>query len=352
MKIFPLVLIVGGFMFLSAFVLTRLVIRLNIQDLPNERSNHDRPIPKSGGIAFMVPVFTLALALLFQDGHYLISQIGLEPEQWAIFIGLISVVFLSALADDIWELSPLIKFVAQFVAGLGFVIWVAHAQSISVPGLGVFQLGVAGYGLTVLWIMFFMNAYNFMDGINGIAGGTAVIASLFFAVIAFQDGATGLALLSFGLGFAILGYLPYNFPKAQIFMGDTGSQSVGFLLASFCVLGASNEAYKIPLFIMPLLFFPFLFDVFLTLFRRARKGKKVWHAHREHIYQLCIKIGCGHATVSLAYFALFLVCGAAAYGFSITPNIHMVFGLIILAGLGTAMAYVVFDTAHKHNVLD
>jgi len=328
---------------LAAFFLTNLVIGLGIEDRPNERSNHDRPIPKSGGIGFLVPFVCGLILLRMTDGGAISGTMALSAVQWNAYLAMIGLVFLSALADDLWDLSPLIKIITQFAAALAFVGMIAHARSVSVPGIGIFELHGIGMPLTVVWIVFFMNAYNFMDGINGIAGGAAVIASAFLGLIALDTGAFGIAFCALSLAAAILGFLPHNFPRARIFMGDTGSQSVGFVLSTLAVLGAAHPDAKIPLFVVPLLFLPFLFDVIFTLIKRARTGQRLWRAHREHLYQLAVKLGRTHPQVTGAYYVMFFVCGAAAYAFVQQPGIHLVWGIGMLLAQFLAIAATLYS---------
>lgn len=330
--------------------LTRLVKRLGIDDHPNHRSSHDRPTPKSGGIGFIIPFMAILTIVLLGPHHAVLDNFGLNPVQWIIYLSLIGIVFGAALGDDIWELSAAAKIAVQFLVSIVFTLTVAHADTLSVPGLGSFSLGSTSHILAVLWIVFFMNALNFMDGINGIAGGTAVIALGFLGAIALAGGNAAMAFCAIVLAACVLGFLPYNFPNARIFMGDTGSQSLGFLIATWTILGAAQPDAKISLYVVPLLYFPFLFDVILTLIKRMKQNKKIWHAHREHIYQLCTKLGRGHTEVSLAYYVAFALSGTAAYAFVNRPDGHVLIGIGVLCAIGGATARTIYLAAREENI--
>lgn len=336
--------------FCASLGLTHLVKRLGIDDHPNHRSSHDRPIPKSGGIGFIVPFMAALLMVLIGPHHAVLDSFGLSPIQWIIYLSLAGAVFGAALGDDIWELSAAAKIIVQCVAGTVFTFTVAHAETLSVPGLGTFELGWASHVLAVLWIVFFMNALNFMDGINGIAGGTAVIALGFLGAIALASGNAGIAFCAIVLAACVLGFLPYNFPGARIFMGDIGSQMLGFLIATWTILGATQPVAKISLYIVPLLYFPFLFDVILTLIKRMKQNKKVWHAHREHLYQLCTKLGRGHTEVTLAYYVAFALSGTAALAFVQRPDGHVLIGIALLCAMGGAAARTIYLAARDENI--
>ena len=318
---------------LTSVLLTRFMMTLNIRDVPNERSSHVRVTPKSGGIAIAVS-FSLGIAILYA----IADAVRLPEAQFLVFVLIVFGLLISSLVDDLYDISPLQKFVAQFVAATLFASFVASIHKVWIPFLGTVELGAMGAVLTLLWIVFFMNAFNFMDGINGIAGGAAMICGAFLALIAFMADAPFVYLCSVVLVAATAGFFYFNFPGGHIFMGDTGSQFLGFAFASLAVLASTDGFGGVSIYVVPILFLPFVFDVVYTLARRAIRGRNLTQAHKEHLYQLLHQSGWSHAQVSLLYFGYFVLCGFAGLAIqaaSPAMRVVMVAGAV-LAILGHA----------------
>ncbi len=216
--------------------------------------------------------------------------------------------------DDVRLWNFAVKLAAQ-LAATGIVIasgiWL---KVVHLPWLGTVHMGWVGVPLTAAWILFVTNAVNFIDGLNGLASGCTAIACLFLA------GAAGPAALgtvvapSLFLAFGIAGFLPFNYPRARIFMGDVGSQFCGFLLAVLGVAGSTHTSPTLSALFMPLLLLPILADVALTLLRRARDGETLTQAHRGHFYQVANRAGMPAWAVTLIYWGLTIwsgLCGMA-----------------------------------------
>lgn len=287
--------------------LTHWVIRWNIADVPNARSSHARPTPKSGGVAIATSFLVgMVVILFFHDAA------PVPDMPFAIFLAMIGVTFAAALADDLIELAPFIKLFCQLAAALVFSLFVARIEGLTVPMIGNLTFGWFGHLVTIGWFVLFMNVYNFMDGIDGLAAGGALIALFVLGGIGFVLGAHVVYLSALCLFAAVAGFFAFNFPPAKIFMGDTGSQVIGFIVAGLAVFGAVDGTRQISIILIPLLFSPFLFDVFVTLLFRYIKRSSLTKAHREHLYQICNQLGFSHLRVSMIYFGLFVVSGAGA----------------------------------------
>jgi UDP-GlcNAc:undecaprenyl-phosphate GlcNAc-1-phosphate transferase len=271
-------------------------------DKPNERSSHAVPTPRGGGLGILgaTAIGVVALGL---DGH---PGVLSSPPFLAVTIGGI-VAALAGLADDMKALSFAIKLGAQAAAAFVAIALGLCIETIYVPGIGVWQLGWLGMVLTILWLVGMTNAYNFMDGIDGLAGGTAAIAAAFLAAILIPIHAIDESALAATFAAAALGFLFFNLPPARIFMGDVGSQFLGFGLAAIGLLAARDDTTGTIILIVPLLLFHFVFDTVLTAFLRWRRGDPVWLAHRSHLYQRATPPGTGHgrATALLCVFAAF-----------------------------------------------
>jgi UDP-GlcNAc:undecaprenyl-phosphate/decaprenyl-phosphate GlcNAc-1-phosphate transferase len=290
--------------FLASAAMTWGMIRFNISDVPNARSSHVLPTPKSGGVAIAAAFFSGLVAL------YLLSGTARLPgTQFVMFLVTAGLMFAAALMDDLIGLRARTKFIMQFICALLFSLFVAHIDGLALPLIGNAAFGAFGHVLTVLWIIFFMNAFNFMDGINGLAGGGALIASVFLAAIAFFSGAHFVYLAALCLIGAVSGFFVFNFPNGRIFMGDTGSQIIGFAMAGLAVIGARADLGQISITVVPALFGVFLFDVVATLIYRFARGRNLGQAHREHLYQISNRLGFSHKRVSLIYFGLFIMNG-------------------------------------------
>jgi len=198
---------------------------------------------------------------------------------------------------------------------------------VSLPGIGAIDLGWLGYPLTVIWVVALTNMFNFMDGLNGLAGGTAVIVSAFLCAVTFMEGSFFVYMFCYIMAAGAAGFLVFNFPHARLFMGDVGSQFVGFSFAALAVIAAEIDASRTSFLVVPLLFFNFIFDTVFTLCRRGLRGENVTQAHRTHLYQLLNRVGWSHVQVTL-----FHICVTAAQGV----------GALILIGLGPDRRMVVF----------
>ena len=300
--------------------LLRLLAARRILDHPNARSSHARATPRGGGIA--VVAVTLA-------GWGLAAALGAAA--WSLVAPLaVGGLALAAVswADDLRGLAPLPRFAAQAAAVAAALAMVPLGPLF--PGPLPQWLAYAGAGLAWLW---FVNLFNFMDGIDGLAGTEAVQVALGAALVAgllgLADGSVWLAALLVGSG---LGFLAWNRPPAKIFLGDVGSVPLGFLLAWLLLWLAANGAWAAAV-ILPAYF---LADATLTLLRRALRGARPWQAHREHFYQRAVQAGASHGrvigAVGLANLGL-LACALASLGGGGAAAATLAAALVIVGAL-------------------
>lgn len=317
----------------------RAVIRLRILDVPNQRSSHAIPVPNGGGIGIVVATLfgVPAVAALVPDrlpGAAMVAAVAVAA------LGLAAV----GLADDLRRVASFrAKLLAQLAAaalviGAGLVV-----ERVTLPGLGPVELGLWAYPLTLFWLVGLTNAFNFMDGLDGVAGGTAFVVAVAFAIIGHLAGAALPALLAMVIAAATAGFLLLNRPPARIFMGDVGSQFLGFVFAALAVLAALGPSGGIDVLVMPLLFLHFVVDTTFTLVRRMVAGEDVTSAHRSHLYQLLNRLGWSHARIALLLTAMTAVQGFAAWWMTVhgAPATAFAFCLLIqliyaLAVLGAA----------------
>ncbi|MEA3280237.1 MAG: MraY family glycosyltransferase, partial [Thermodesulfobacteriota bacterium] len=282
--------------------------RIRIMDVPNKRSSHDVAVPKSGGLA-IAATFMIGVLVI-----YLLADRTMISEKF--FMGFVSSAFLIAIVsfyDDLNDISVFIRLISQTIAASVVMIFGIVIYELKIPWVGQVQFGFFGYIVTFLWIVGLTNAYNFMDGINGIAGGTAVIACIFFSVICVKNGSNFTYIISYTIVAGSLGFLVFNFPKGRLFMGNVGSNFLGFTLATMAIIASLYDHSHTSMFVMPLLLFHFIYDTFFTFIRRFIRRENVFEAHRSHLYQLFNRLGYSQTTVSVFYFVVGIAQGFGAW---------------------------------------
>ncbi|MBM3481613.1 MAG: undecaprenyl/decaprenyl-phosphate alpha-N-acetylglucosaminyl 1-phosphate transferase, partial [Alphaproteobacteria bacterium] len=225
------------------------------------------------------------------------------------------IVAVAGLLDDRRAQPAWLKFGAQAAASAIAISCGLSIERLPLPWLGTVELSpLAGAALAFLWLAGLTNAFNFMDGLDGLAAATATIAACFLAIVAHRAGAGPVAALAWALAAGSAGFLLLNWPPARIFMGDVGSQFLGFAFAGIGILLAREGgiADGAGILVVPVLLANFLFDTGFTAFQRWRRGARLWEAHREHLYQRLNRAGHGHRAVTLRVAGLVVACGVAA----------------------------------------
>jgi len=295
-------------LFLISIAVCRFMInRVKIMDVPNRRSSHDFPVPKSGGIVIVITFLIGVLAIWFFGDATMIKK--------KYFYGfLFSAVLVAAISlyDDLTARPFIVKLASHVIAATVAITFGVVIHSISLPWTGTIQLGIAGYIITFLWIVGLTNAYNFMDGLNGMAAGQAVITSLFFCFISFNQGSTFVYIICYTIISGSLGFLVFNFPKPSLFMGDVGSAFLGFIFSTLSIIAALYDHSHTSLFVIPLLMFNYIYDTLFTFTRRLINKENVFAAHRSHLYQLFNRLGHSHVTVSCFQFCVCITQGIGA----------------------------------------
>jgi UDP-GlcNAc:undecaprenyl-phosphate GlcNAc-1-phosphate transferase len=219
-----------------------------------------------------------------------------------------------------------------------------------IPGIGPLALGWFAPALTLLWLAGLTNAYNFMDGIDGLAAGTAVVAAGFLTVALILLGQIDAGSVALTLAAASAGFLLLNLPPAQIFMGDVGSQFVGFAFAALAVLMAREDPTGTLIYVVPLLLFHFLFDTLFTAFRRWRASEDITTAHRTHLYQRLTHAGFGHGRASLALCAIGVAQGLGALW--LVQNQPALRLAIFVPALALQVVYALAVTRYEQRVIE
>lgn len=300
-----------------------------VLDIPNARSSHTRPTPRGGGLGIVLGVFIGAWSI------YISSIIGIPLKEVAALSLGGGIVALVGWIDDIHRLPYRKRLVVQAVSSVIIITMVGYFRIVTVPFVGDIHMYSIGIPFALLWIMGLTNAYNFMDGIDGIAGGQAVIAGLGWTIIGFMSGQSFIGLIGLLLAASSLGFLFHNWPPARIFMGDVGSAFIGFILAVLPILASQKN----PRFMVAgmLLIWPFMFDTIFTLVRRLINKENIFAAHRSHIYQRLVIAGYSHRFVTLIYMGLALIGTIIALlWYKRTPFVNVaviVLPILLFAGL-------------------
>jgi len=310
----------------GTLALIPLLRRAAVLDRPNERSSHATPTPRGGGIAVTAAILSAWFAFI---------PIGVVPARFVA--ALLAAALLAGLSwlDGLRDLPAVMRLLAQFAAVVTGILVLAPAA----PVLPDWPMGIAlGVAVAVLWV-WFVNLFNFMDGIDGIAGTEAAaigIGLLLFGGFGEGQGWAG-APLAAATAAAALGFLVWNWAPARIFLGDVGSVPLGYLLGFLLLWAAARGYWRIAL-ILPLYF---LADATITLFRRLVRGERVWRPHRSHFYQRAVQRGLGHAAVvrrMIAADTMLIGCGWAAENGAGDTALSLAFATVLallfsLAGL-------------------
>ena len=271
-------------------VLLPILRRCKVFDLPNERSSHERPIPSGGGIALVFVAVTIWLVISYDVFGWFQIMESNQNVKWVT--GGTVLLALVSWADDLKGLNPLIRLASQLGTVIGVMILLPEPL---VLFNGMIPSWLDQVIIAFLWI-WFINLFNFMDGIDGLAGieTGAIGLGVFFIATYTSIGGT-LAILALTLSAVGIGFLVWNWAPAKIFMGDVGSIPIGFLLA-WLLLTLAQKGYMLQALIIPAYY---LADATVTLIRRASRGEKIWLPHRDHYYQQAVQRGLGHARVSV-----------------------------------------------------
>ncbi len=290
MKIILLIVSLGIFSFVLTYLIRRYALQNKIVSIPNERSLHVVPTPHGGGLAIVISWY-VGLSIL-----YFFSKIDKD-----LYFALLSGVILTlvSLIDDLRGLKPFIRLIFHFITAIIAFALLGGLRQLVIPGLE-FDYRFLIYPLAVTGMVWFINLFNFMDGVDGFASLQAIFICL---VMFFLSG----SIVNVLLIACISGFLYWNWPRAKIFMGDVGSTQLGFILV---VLGIYfHNIYSLSILNWIMLSSPFWFDATLTLYRRWRNGENLSQAHRKHAYQRIVQYGFSHMKVNcwLLFINLFVI---------------------------------------------
>ncbi|MEQ1764062.1 MAG: glycosyltransferase family 4 protein [Pyrinomonadaceae bacterium] len=290
-------------------------------DIPNNRSSHSTPITRGAGIAIVLVVLGLYVAVFRAEANlaYIVASL------------IIAVV---SFLDDLFSVPLLIRLGVHFGVASLFVYSSGFYSEISVPWSdgAAFCFGEIAPFVSILFIVWTINAFNFMDGIDGIAGAQAMGASIGWVLLGVAAGSSGLSFLGAILFGASAGFLVFNWQPAKVFMGDVGSTFLGFTFAIFPLIDSADGPRIEPWAFSATIIFLwlFLFDTIFTRFRQIASLQPFWRPHRDHLYQRVVLRGRPHQPVA-AYFGVVAIAIALAFSFAGTISLFPLAILLILS---------------------
>jgi len=279
----------------------RLAWKYQILDEPNERSSHSRPIPLGGGLAIVL--------IVLATGAWVANEIDVKRS--LIYIVSACIMAWMGWRDDVHSLPAVFRLIVQGVIAIASIWGMGYFKVVAIPLFGELQLGVIGIIITFFWIVGLTNAYNFMDGIDGNAGGVAFSAALGWMWLSADTQKWFVFWIALAIAASSLGFLGHNWTPAKVFMGDVGSTFLGY---SFAVLSlVSADPGGDALLIGTLLMWIVIMDSFVTFLGRLLKRENVFTGHRSHLFQRLVLGGYKHMTISLLYMLLTGIAGLLAY---------------------------------------
>lgn len=295
-------------------------------DVPkDDRRIHKNPIPRLGGLAILISsVFSI---LLFAE---------LNRDIYAILIGGL-LIAISGAIDDIKPMTPKLKLLFQIVSAGILIYGGVEIQIITNPfSGGYFSLGILAIPITIFWVVGITNTVNLIDGLDGLSAGASAIAALSFAAISHIMGDSNIAVISLVIAGAAIGFLPYNFNPASIFMGDTGALYLGFMLSAIAIEGAVKGAAAVAMVIPILTLGLPVFDTTFAILRRYKNKRPIMEADRGHLHHRLLDLGLGQRRTVLILYAVSTVFGISAIFMS---KLDFLEGVVFLSVIMVIMVY-------------
>ncbi len=321
-----------SFLFTSATV--KLAYRFKIFDKVEERKVHNREVPRIGGVAIFLSLF---LGILMGEA-FIQKMVFSRPHNITTFVVYtfsILVIFTLGLVDDLKGLNAYQKFPVEFAVALLLYIFGFRIERLSLPWGGAIKLGALAPLITLLWIVGVMNAINIIDGLDGLAAGIALFASISVLILFILQKQFSFAAVVAGLIGAILGFLPYNLNPAKIFMGDSGSLTIGLVLSTLTLKSSQKANLSVSLSVAVIILFIPIFDTLLAICRRARSGEPLFSADKDHIHHRLLRRLKSHRHASLTLVGISAVFSAIGTALNFVDGVlrFLVIAMSFLMGI-------------------
>lgn len=331
------------FSFLLSLLFTsfvrRVCIRYNLLDYPGERKIHKNPVPRLGGIAIFL-AFNLCfwIALIWEG-----SVLSLDFKYLLGFTLGGVVVFFSGIYDDLKNLKAIWKITFQSLAILILILFGLRINILHVPFFKVVNLGILSFPVTFIWCLLIINAFNLIDGLDGLAAGLSVIACLTLLGVGAFLKVKLITFISLGLLGACLGFLKYNYPPARIFMGDSGSLYLGYIFAAESVICPIKSYTAIALFIPLLALGIPIFETLFSFCRRILNNKRFYHADKRHLFHFLLEKGLTQKLTIWIFYTISIILNIITW--TILVREHKFVFSFLIASLGIfilALAFYLF----------
>lgn len=296
--------------YLGTPFIRRMAIKLNYLDHPKDNKVHAHATPLLGGLAIF-----LALAIAIFTKSYVVSSNAVQAILWGSVI-LVAI----GLIDDKMGMMPNFKLLGQFLAAM-----IAIKAGLRIGCVENYYLSVI---LTYIWIIGITNAFNLLDNMNGLSAGIAVIAASFFGIISYASGQLIVSTVSFAVAGSALGFLRYNFPRANIFMGDTGSLVLGYILASLAILGSWKSDILTTSIMIPVLVLGYpIFDTALVSIKRILEGRSIFQGGKDHSSHRLSLLGLKRFRTVLVVYGICILLGLVALAIT---RVHWTIGITLI----------------------
>ena len=313
-------------------LIRRLCERYKLLDVPSDgRRIHRKAVPRLGGLALYVSCLSALSLLPFVDNLLTQTLSGLKPEFLTLFFPATFVLLLGAY-DDLRGTNAVVKFVGLGLIATLFYAMGGRIDALSIPFFGSVQLpALVSFVITVVWLVGITNAFNLIDGLDGLASGAALFASLVILGVSISQERTLMIVVSLVLCGALAGFLRYNFNPASIFLGDSGALFTGFLLAALSVLGTQKATTAVAI-VVPVLAFGFpVVDTVMTMGRRMISRKPVFQGDSEHIHHMLLARGWSQRRAALVLYGVCALFGLMALIFPATGSKLTGFMLFVIS---------------------
>ncbi|ODA42378.1 MraY family glycosyltransferase [Desulfosporosinus sp. BG] len=325
---------------------------------PGGRHVHNRPIPRLGGIAIYAAFWVSALVIFIWDKSYSMDALSIM-QIWGLFIGS-TIIMIVGIWDDIYGMRPLVKLFWQILAAALLLLFKFSMNNMSLPFFGTFDFALHGLSaigliLMVFWVVGLVNTVNISDGLDGLAAGICFMVALllFWSANQIVQTSTAPAHLTMALAGALLGFLFFNFPPARVFMGDSGSMFLGYIIGGVSIMGLLKTATILGL-VFPLLILGMpVTDLTFAIIRRKLRGQSMATADRGHVHHRLLDAGLTHrqAVLSMygmsACFGVAAVLGAKGQWIWALAVLLVVFTLLIIIIMRRTAMLAVFSRRHS-----
>ncbi len=292
-----------------------LAIKLGALDAPDDRKVHTRPIPRMGGLAIYAG-FVLAV----------LASMHVSREIMGLLVGG-TVILIVGIIDDLKPLPARVKLLGQIVAAAVLVMFDIRIEWLTNPFGEMLYVDYLAIPLTIIWVVSLTNTVNLIDGLDGLAAGVSTIAAVTILLVALQLNFVTVAILTAALAGSAFGFLQHNFNPAKIFMGDTGSMFLGYMLAAISILGAVKSAATIAL-IVPIvaLGLPIL-DTAFAIIRRYMSGRPIFKPDKGHLHHRLLEMG---LTQKQAVLLMYVISGCLGLSAIALTEVNKSFGILII----------------------